>query len=67
MLVYECLIIMLMLCKSSYARLTPEVLQGRSESATGRVSESNNNRLIERFINDITRILLAAVADSLAR
>ena len=27
MLVYECLMIMLMLCKSSYARLTPEVLQ----------------------------------------
>ena len=26
MLVYECLMIMLMLCKSSYARLTPEVL-----------------------------------------
>ena len=29
MLVYECLMIMLMLCKSSYARLTPEVLQPR--------------------------------------
>ena len=27
MLVYECVMIMLMLCKSSYARLTPEVLQ----------------------------------------
>ena len=27
MLVYECLMIMLMLCKSSYARLTPRVLQ----------------------------------------
>ena len=27
MLIYECLMIMLMLCKSSYARLTPEVLQ----------------------------------------
>ena len=26
MLVYECLMIMLMLCKSSYARLTPRVL-----------------------------------------
>ena len=26
MLVYECMMIMLMLCKSSYARLTPEVL-----------------------------------------
>ena len=26
MLVYECVMIMLMLCKSSYARLTPEVL-----------------------------------------
>ena len=27
MLVYECLMLMLMLCKSSYARLTPRVLQ----------------------------------------
>ena len=27
MMVYECLMLMLMLCKSSYARLTPEVLQ----------------------------------------
>ena len=27
MLVYECVMIMLMLCKSSYARLTPKVLQ----------------------------------------
>ena len=27
MLVYECLMLMLMLCKSSYARLTPKVLQ----------------------------------------
>ena len=27
MLIYECLMIMLMLCKSSYARLTPRVLQ----------------------------------------
>ena len=26
MLVYECVMIMLMLCKSSYGRLTPEVL-----------------------------------------
>ena len=26
-MVYECLMLMLMLCKSSYARLTPEVLQ----------------------------------------
>ena len=26
-LIYECFMIMLMLCKSSYARLTPEVLQ----------------------------------------
>ena len=29
MMVYECLMLMLMLCKSSYARLTPEVLQYR--------------------------------------
>ena len=27
-LIYECFMIMLMLCKSSYARLTPEVLHG---------------------------------------
>ena len=27
MLVYECFMFMLILCKSSYARLTPEVLQ----------------------------------------
>jgi len=27
MMIYECLMPMLMLCKSSYARLTPEVLQ----------------------------------------
>ena len=27
MMIYECLMLMLMLCKSSYARLTPEVLQ----------------------------------------
>ena len=33
MLVYECLMIMLMLCKSSYARLTPEVLQCRAHVA----------------------------------
>ena len=26
-MIYECLMLMLMLCKSSYARLTPEVLQ----------------------------------------
>ena len=26
MMIYECLMLMLMLCKSSYARLTPEVL-----------------------------------------
>ena len=26
-LIYECFMIMLMLCKSSYARLTPKVLQ----------------------------------------
>ena len=26
MMIYECLILMLMLCKSSYAKLTPEVL-----------------------------------------
>ena len=30
MLVYECLMIMLMLCKSSYASLTPRVLQSSS-------------------------------------
>ena len=30
MLVYECLMIMLMLCKSSYARLTPRVLHQRA-------------------------------------
>ena len=33
MLVYGCVMIMLMLCKSSYARLTPEVLQGICHSA----------------------------------
>ena len=27
MMIYECLMLMLMLCKSSYAKLTPEVLQ----------------------------------------
>ena len=27
MMIYECLMLMLMLCKLSYARLTPEVLQ----------------------------------------
>ena len=27
MMIYECLMLMLMLCESSYARLTPEVLQ----------------------------------------
>ena len=31
MMVYECLMLMLMLCKSSYARLTPEVLQGAAQ------------------------------------
>ena len=30
MLDYECFMIMIMLCKSSYARLTPEVLQKAS-------------------------------------
>ena len=33
MLVYECLMIMLMLCKSSYAMLIPEVLQRRAHVA----------------------------------
>ena len=35
MLVYECLMIMLMLCKSSYARLTPEVLHMWPSSRSG--------------------------------
>ena len=34
MMIYECLMLMLMLCKSSYARLTPEVLQ-HSRGFTG--------------------------------
>ena len=34
MLVYECVMIMFMLCKSSYARLTPKVLQPLARPAT---------------------------------
>ena len=34
MLVYECVMIMLMLCKSIYARLTPEVLHASTSSST---------------------------------
>ena len=30
-MIYECLMLMLMLCESSYARLTPEVLQKPSD------------------------------------
>ena len=33
MMIYECLMLMLMLCKSSYARLTPEVLQAPYEKS----------------------------------
>ena len=30
-MIYECLMLMLMLCESSYARLTPEVLQAPAQ------------------------------------
>ena len=35
-LIYECFMIMLMLCKSSYARLTPEMLQRSLIKSAGR-------------------------------
>ena len=38
-LVYECFMIMLMLCKSSYARLTPEVLQSPPKVPQATVEE----------------------------
>jgi len=47
MLVYECVMIMLMLCKSSYARLTPDVLQAVDTLPCN--SRLNSLKIIPRF------------------
>ena len=43
MMIYECLMLMLVLCKSSYARLTPEVLQA---TAAPMASGEQNAKLV---------------------
>ena len=50
MMIYECLMLMLMLCKSSYAKLTPEVLHQ---------SWYNNSMFIRTIIfhNTVTTML----------
>ena len=48
MMIYECLMLMLMLCKSSYAKLTPEVLHLEQYHCFGEVLR---RRWILRIIN----------------
>ena len=49
MMIYECLMLMLMLCKSSYARLTPEVLQ---DAPIKRLGNSRRDRTLETNRSD---------------
>ena len=50
MMVYECLMLMLMLCKSSYARLTPEVLHNAHHFTL------NAPRVYEDFFRALCRL-----------
>ena len=74
MLDYECFMIMLMLCESSYARLTPEVLHGRcghgkrrrpcetdmhvTRGAGAGVRALASPRFLETFTNHCLRLLI---------
>ena len=65
MMVYECLMLMLMLCKSSYARLTPEVLHTPMETNGNLDSDASGNMVDQKLYRSMIGSLLYVIASRL--
>ena len=57
MMIYECLMLMLMLCKSSYARLTPEVLQFQSNMEALRTEPVAKGEIAVSSVQVVSQVL----------